>query len=143
MVHRGNYPQADQQGCSTTPIKNIRRQSKHATRSEVKTKSVDDQSHGVWTEACLNLMCIEDPISLQSTASLDYSPPVRFNPNSYKDGKVSLSLLGTWIGKEQNERWSPSSSIKSQNSGVEYDLCSALKSIGSTFHNSLSPTWSN
>ena len=31
---------------------------------------------------------------------------VRFNPNLYSDGKVCLSLLGTWHG----EGWDPSSS---------------------------------
>ena len=30
---------------------------------------------------------------------------VRFNPNLYKDGKVCLSLLGTWPGA-QGEQWS-------------------------------------
>lgn len=31
---------------------------------------------------------------------------VRFNPNLYEDGKVCLSLLGTWTGA-QSEVWSP------------------------------------
>jgi len=31
---------------------------------------------------------------------------VRFNPNLYKDGKVCLSLLGTWTGPS----WDPKSS---------------------------------
>ena len=30
---------------------------------------------------------------------------MRFNPNLYKDGKVCLSLLGTWPGA-QGEQWS-------------------------------------
>ena len=34
---------------------------------------------------------------------------IRFNPNLYADGKVCLSLLGTWHGSEQ-EKWHPESS---------------------------------
>ena len=34
---------------------------------------------------------------------------VRFNPNLYADGKVCLSLLGTWHGSE-HEKWNPSTS---------------------------------
>ena len=34
---------------------------------------------------------------------------VRFNPNLYSDGKVCLSLLGTWSG-DQGESWHPKTS---------------------------------
>jgi ubiquitin-protein ligase len=34
----------------------------------------------------------------------------RFNPNLYADGKVCLSLLGTWHGGSATEKWSPDSS---------------------------------
>ena len=34
---------------------------------------------------------------------------VRFNPNLYNDGKVCLSLLGTWDGAP-GEQWSPDAS---------------------------------
>lgn len=34
---------------------------------------------------------------------------VRFNPNLYADGKVCLSLLGTWHGSE-HEKWNPATS---------------------------------
>ena len=30
----------------------------------------------------------------------------RINPNLYEDGKICLSLLGTWDGEERNEEWS-------------------------------------
>jgi len=33
---------------------------------------------------------------------------VRFNPNLYNCGKVCLSLLGTWSGGSQGEKWNPS-----------------------------------
>jgi len=32
---------------------------------------------------------------------------VRFNPNLYNCGKVCLSLLGTWSGRSEGERWNP------------------------------------
>ncbi|KAF9567848.1 hypothetical protein CPC08DRAFT_626320 [Agrocybe pediades] len=35
---------------------------------------------------------------------------VRFNPNLYNDGKVCLSLLGTWPGRPE-EQWSPQSTL--------------------------------
>ncbi|KAJ3035186.1 hypothetical protein HDV00_004255 [Rhizophlyctis rosea] len=35
---------------------------------------------------------------------------VRFNPNLYNDGKVCLSLLGTWHGKDESEKWNPQTS---------------------------------
>ncbi len=31
----------------------------------------------------------------------------RFNPNLYADGKVCLSLLGTWHGGDASEKWDP------------------------------------
>ena len=34
----------------------------------------------------------------------------RINPNLYEDGKVCLSLLGTWDADERNEEWSPKKS---------------------------------
>lgn len=35
---------------------------------------------------------------------------VRFNPNLYNNGKVCLSLLGTWNGRPE-EQWSPKSTL--------------------------------
>ena len=35
----------------------------------------------------------------------------RFNPNLYDNGKVCLSLLGTWRGRNVHENWSKQSSI--------------------------------
>ena len=35
---------------------------------------------------------------------------VRFNPNLYNDGKVCLSLLGTWHGGSADEKWDASRS---------------------------------
>lgn len=35
----------------------------------------------------------------------------KLNPNLYEDGKVCLSLLGTWHGKEETEEWTPNSNI--------------------------------
>ena len=32
---------------------------------------------------------------------------VKFNPNLYADGKVCLSLLGTFNGRGANEKWQP------------------------------------
>jgi len=43
---------------------------------------------------------------------------VRFNPNLYTDGKVCLSLLGTWHGDE-NSKWKP----------LKSNLCQVLISI--------------
>ena len=34
----------------------------------------------------------------------------RVNPNLYEDGKICLSLLGTWHSERNNEAWSPSKS---------------------------------
>lgn len=34
----------------------------------------------------------------------------RFNPNLYADGKVCLSLLGTWHAAEESEKWNPATS---------------------------------
>ena len=44
-------------------------------------------------------------ISLQTTGG----GTVRFNPNLYNNGKVCLSLLGTWSG-EGGEKWNPNTS---------------------------------
>ncbi|KPI37984.1 putative ubiquitin-conjugating enzyme E2 23 [Cyphellophora attinorum] len=35
----------------------------------------------------------------------------RINPNLYEEGKICLSLLGTWPGKEKQEGWTKESSI--------------------------------
>ncbi|KIX03374.1 uncharacterized protein Z518_06926 [Rhinocladiella mackenziei CBS 650.93] len=35
----------------------------------------------------------------------------RINPNLYEDGKICLSLLGTWTGKKETERWSEKATI--------------------------------
>ncbi|KAK6165686.1 hypothetical protein SNE40_022567 [Patella caerulea] len=35
---------------------------------------------------------------------------VRFNPNLYSDGKVCLSLLGTWHAGDASEKWNPGNS---------------------------------
>ncbi|XP_065914560.1 ubiquitin conjugation factor E4 A-like [Dysidea avara] len=35
---------------------------------------------------------------------------IRFNPNLYADGKVCLSLLGTWHGGDATEKWNPQNS---------------------------------
>ena len=32
---------------------------------------------------------------------------IRFNPNLYANGKVCLSLLGTWRGRSAAENWNP------------------------------------
>lgn len=37
--------------------------------------------------------------------SLSLSVNFRFNPNLYADGKVCLSLLGTWHGGDSSEKW--------------------------------------
>lgn len=39
----------------------------------------------------------------------DGSAPI--NPNLYEDGKICLSLLGTWPGEEQQQGWLPTSTI--------------------------------
>ena len=36
---------------------------------------------------------------------------VRFNPNLYNCGKVCLSLLGTWSGNGQAEKWNEASTF--------------------------------
>ena len=36
---------------------------------------------------------------------------VRFNPNLYNDGKVCLSLLGTWHGAEESSKWTKDSTL--------------------------------
>lgn len=33
------------------------------------------------------------------------------NPNLYVEGKVCVSLLGTWIAKRKEERWGPKSTL--------------------------------
>lgn len=39
----------------------------------------------------------------------DGSGPV--NPNLYEDGKICLSLLGTWPGSDPSDTWSPKATI--------------------------------
>jgi ubiquitin-protein ligase len=39
---------------------------------------------------------------------------VRFNPNLYACGKVCLSILGTWSGRNASENWNPQTSTLSQ-----------------------------
>ncbi|KAH8148835.1 uncharacterized protein LAJ45_07178 [Morchella importuna] len=55
------------------------------------------------------------------SANFPHSPPLahfhswtggigRVNPNLYEDGKICLSLLGTWHAEKRNEGWSPNGS---------------------------------
>ncbi len=39
-----------------------------------------------------------------------WSYGLRINPNLYEEGKVCLSLLGTWSGKSESEEWNPKTS---------------------------------
>jgi ubiquitin-conjugating enzyme E2 O len=39
-----------------------------------------------------------------------HSWTAQVNPNLYENGKICLSLLGTWHGEEKSENWSPSRS---------------------------------
>lgn len=48
---------------------------------------------------------------------------VRFNPNLYNDGKVCLSLLGTWHGDAGQQKWSPErSNIYQVLVGIQSDI---------------------
>lgn len=38
---------------------------------------------------------------------------VRFNPNLYSNGKVCLSILGTWRAEHSGEQWSAVQSVQS------------------------------
>ena len=38
---------------------------------------------------------------------------VRFNPNLYSNGKVCLSILGTWRAEHSGEQWSAAQSVQS------------------------------
>ncbi|KAF2011036.1 hypothetical protein BU24DRAFT_427241 [Aaosphaeria arxii CBS 175.79] len=60
-------------------------------------------------------------IDFHLSASYPAQPPAAFfhswtngngpvNPNLYEDGKICLSLLGTWHADERNESWSPAKS---------------------------------
>ncbi len=60
-------------------------------------------------------------IDLYLDATFPTQPPQAFfhswtdntgciNPNLYEDGKICLSLLGTWPGDKNNETWSPTKS---------------------------------
>ena len=48
----------------------------------------------------------------------------RFNPNLYADGKVCLSLLGTWHGGDSSEKWNP---LQSNLLQVSYDAFTLLR----------------
>ena len=50
---------------------------------------------------------------------------VRFNPNLYSDGKVCLSLLGTWEGA-QGEKWSAETSTILQVSFLSHEMSSLV-----------------
>lgn len=56
-------------------------------------------------------------VNLQTTGG----GSVRFNPNLYKDGKVCLSLLGTWSGSKE-EQWNSKTSTFLQ-------VCVSLQSL--------------
>jgi ubiquitin-protein ligase len=47
---------------------------------------------------------VNPPLVLLATTG---SGTIRFNPNLYADGKVCLSLLGTWHGGDSSEKWDP------------------------------------
>ena len=55
---------------------------------------------------------------LQLTPEFPQQPPLvhylshgeRINPNLYENGRVCLSLLGTWTGRQSCELWSPETS---------------------------------
>ena len=44
--------------------------------------------------------------SIHPTTHPPPTPP-QINPNLYADGKVCLSLLGTWHGGDATEKWDP------------------------------------
>ena len=46
-------------------------------------------------------------VLLYNTGKHKLSNGFRFNPNIYENGKVCLSLLGTWNGNNDNEKWIP------------------------------------
>ena len=61
-------------------------------------------------------------VDLQFPPTFPRDPPVahfhswtgglgRINPNLYEEGKVCLSLLGTWPGQDEQERWTEKSSV--------------------------------
>ena len=54
-------------------------------------------------------LCREYPKSPPLCHYISYCSD-RLNPNLYEDGKVCVSLLGTWAGRE-NELWGPNSSL--------------------------------
>ena len=58
---------------------------------------------------------------------------VRFNPNLYKDGKVCLSLLGTWPGA-QGEQWSKQISTIIQVTGWIEERYVLKECLGSDIH---------
>eukprot|EP00891_Asterochloris_glomerata_P004328 jgi/Astpho2/4328/e_gw1.00065.64.1_t len=64
----------------------------------------------------------------------------RFNPNLYADGKVCLSLTGTWHGSDASEKWDPVNSslyqiLLSIQVGASWDLHSSLILINDPFYN--------
>ncbi len=50
---------------------------------------------------------IEHPMTVMRT--LD--PRVRFHPNLYREGKVCLSLIGTWAQNDNQVAWTPAMSL--------------------------------
>ncbi|VDK65181.1 unnamed protein product [Anisakis simplex] len=68
--------------------------------------------------------------------SYPFSPPkcaflttgagnVRFNPNLYNDGKICLSILGTWEGRPE-EKWNPYCSLLQVLISIQVNLTSFL-----------------
>ena len=53
----------------------------------------------------------------------------RFNPNLYADGKVCLSLLGTWHGGDESEKWRPGQSSLFQVL-LSLQVCTCLRWAG-------------
>ena len=58
----------------------------------------------------------------------------RFNPNLYADGKVRLSLLGTWHGGDATEKWDPLRSILLQvHTCMFVCVCSSIHNLHSPY----------
>lgn len=51
--------------------------------------------------------------------TLDHSRNVRFNPNLYVEGKVCLSILGTWSGPS----WTPAMSLSTVLTSIQSLMC--------------------
>lgn len=63
----------------------------------------------------------------------------RCNPNLYEDGKICLSLLGTWDADAKNEAWSPKNSTVLQIIVSLMGLVLVKEPFYSTFHSPLLP----